>query len=71
MAVKQVGMTDWGGVRTFQGLSTDVKPATVDNGTVKYIVGDQSAFLELDTKKVWVYDSANVNPATNDNWWEV
>ncbi len=47
----------------YAGLSADSKPAVG--------VGDGSAFWELDTHKIWVYSTSNVNPATSDGWWEV
>lgn len=40
---------------TFFGLSTDEKPTNVGNG---------SAFLEMDTSKIYFYDS------TNNQWLE-
>lgn len=47
----------------YKGLSTDTKP-------VKDVAND-STFLELDTKKVWVFSELNINPITNNGWWEV
>ena len=47
---------------SFQGLSTDIKP-TED-------VGYNSIFLEVDTFKIWIYDR-NINPITNNGWWEI
>jgi hypothetical protein len=61
--VVQTGITVGGNKKEFQGLSTDTKP-TLD-------IGGGSTFYELDTKKGWVFDLGNVNPATNNNWWEV
>jgi hypothetical protein len=45
-----------------QGLSTDVKPVDVGNG---------STYLELDTGNGWVYDKNNVNPSTSNGWWAI
>ena len=47
----------------YVGLSTDGKP-TVG-------VGDGSTFWELDTQKIWVFSTSNVNPANSNGWWEV
>lgn len=64
MAVTMVGNN--GLKKDFQGLSTDNKP-TDDK---IYRVGYGSTFYEIDTKKVFLYDT-NINPLTNNNWWEV
>lgn len=71
MAVSQVGMADWGNIKSFQGLSTDDKPVSNTTGNVKYIIGSGSKFYELDTGKTFVYDENNVNVATTNGWWEI
>lgn len=46
---------------SYMGLSTDVKPTgNVNPG---------SFFLEVDTKKVFIYDWQNANKATLNGWW--
>lgn len=55
-------------IKEFQGLSTDTRPK---DDTI-YRIGNGSTFMELNgQKRVFIYDSKNINPATGDNWWEV
>lgn len=66
MAVTMVG--NKGLKKDYQGLSTDDKP--IDDTKSVYRVGYGSTFYELDTGKVFTYDK-NINPITNNGWWEV
>jgi hypothetical protein len=50
------------GIQHYNGLSTDTRPVVADNS---------ATFIEVDTKKTWIYDENNINPATEDNWWEI
>ena len=56
---------------SFQGLSTDPKPTIVSLGTVEYPLVSGSTFLEVDTFKVYIYDSNNFNEILENYWWEV
>jgi hypothetical protein len=60
--VVRVGVITGGNKNEYQGLSTDTKPTDCGAG---------STFYELDTKKGFIYDLSNKNPATNSFWWEV
>lgn len=52
----------------FQGLTEDLKP--ID--TKENRIGSGSWLMELDgAKRIFTYDANNINPATDDNWWEV
>lgn len=44
------------------GLSTDEKPIKKFNNT---FIGNASTYLEMDTKKVFIYDEEN------HKWWEI
>ena len=62
--VSQIGFTYENNRKRLAGLTDDVKP-TVD-------VGNGSTFRERDgAKRLWQFDSLNINPATGTNWWEV
>lgn len=50
-------------IKKFLGVSTSVKPT--DNAST------YDTFLELDTKKMFIYSEQNINPLTSDGWWEV
>lgn len=62
MAITQHGDYVYGKI-DYSGLSTDTKPT---DKTVK----TEAIFYELDTKLYWIYNSENINPATDDGWWE-
>ncbi len=55
------GGGDW--VIEYAGLSTDSKPVVG--------VGDGSTFWELDTQRIWVFSTSNVNSVTSNGWWEI
>jgi hypothetical protein len=62
MAVAKAGKDNGTLTSDFLGLSTDVKPTNC---------GDGSTFYELNTKKVFIFCSTNINPITTNGWWEV
>lgn len=47
----------------FTGLAGDTKPT--DN------VKTEATYYELDTGKIWIYNSKNINPITLNGWWEL
>ena len=64
MALSEIKKTNIKNIpRSLRGLAADAKPVVdVPNG---------STFFERDTKKIWEYDTGNVNPVTANGWWEV
>jgi hypothetical protein len=63
MNLEQIGFTEYGNVKHWQGLSTDIKPTTD--------LGAGSTFWELDTEKGFVFSKLHTNPVTSNGWWEV
>ena len=61
--MRQIGLTEIGNIKDWQGLSSETKPVTD--------LGSGSTFYELDTGKLWLYDADNTNPVTTTGWWEI
>jgi len=61
--IEQMGITTAGNVKQFRGLSTDTK--------ITQDVGSGSVFREVDTGKIFEFSAVNINPLTEDGWWEV
>lgn len=54
--------------KEYTGLTADQRPSDDD----VYRIGSGSTYMELDgLKRIFMYDANNINPITNDNWWEV
>ena len=61
MAITSHGKSTYGKMY-YKGLSTD------DKSVIKAKNDDE--FYEWDTFKIWMYNDKNLNPATNNYWWE-